>query len=160
MAFSIQQIKNGNSLHLVLGGAFDEDVNLKDLPKSGMTQLSIDFEKMEVINSCGIREWIGWILNFKSETQITFSKIPKVFVIQMNTVVGMFPPHTHVKSFFVPYVCENCNLFKNLLFTNGMEFKDGTLSRELDFKCDNCNEPLEMDIIESKYFRFIKEARG
>ena len=51
-------------------------------------------------------------------------------------------------------------LFKNLLFTNGMEFKDGTLSRELDFKCDNCNEPLEMDIIESKYFRFIKEARG
>ena len=45
---------------------------------------------------------------------------------------------------------------KNVLFRSGHEYKDGKVMPPNEVK-DDSGEEMEMDVIESKYFKFIKK---
>ena len=156
MAFKIEETKSEDQLVLNLVGDLDEDVSLKNTSNLGFKKITVNFDKLVLINSCGIREWISWAAKIPETTEVTLQLMPIVLVSQMNTVRGLFPPQTKVESFYVPYFCEDCDVFKNILFQNGTEFDNTVLKSKLKFTCGTCKKPMEMDVNESKYFSFLK----
>ncbi len=69
-------------------------------------------------------------------------------------VLGFLPQGTRVESFFVPYYNEASGNEKMVLFINGREFKDGKVTPPATVN-DDSGDPMEMDVIESKYFKFV-----
>ncbi len=50
-----------DELNVELIGAIDEDADFKELLGLEQKSISFDFDKVNMINSCGIREWIKFI---------------------------------------------------------------------------------------------------
>jgi hypothetical protein len=85
---------------------------------------------------------------------MTVRNCPKIVVDQINMVLGFLPAGTKVESFFVPYYSEASGNEKMILFVNGREFKDGKVSPPEGVN-DEGGAPMEMDVIEAKYFKFV-----
>ncbi|MNL21183.1 hypothetical protein D3C87_1424610 [compost metagenome] len=115
----------------------------------------MELEGVKSINSCGIREWIKW-MGTASGAQIVFKNCPKVIVDQINMVDGFLPANGRVSSFFVPYYNDDSGTEKNVLFTFGKEFTESGVTPPAGIKDEDGNE-MEMDVIESKYFKFLKK---
>ncbi|MFN8790878.1 MAG: hypothetical protein ACK5Y2_05410 [Bdellovibrionales bacterium] len=146
--------RQGTKLSLQLAGVIDEDADFSPLGLNGAQEVHIDMDGVKSINSCGIREWIKWI-GGGAAAKVTYSKCPKVIVDQMNMVDGFLPNFAKVESFYVPYYNEESGSEKNILFRYGVEFKEGQVQPPTEVK-DEGGNPMEMDVIENKYFKFVK----
>lgn len=151
--FAVKKDIAGKNLKLALGGIIDEDADFKDIAVTGFDMIDIDLNELKSINSCGIREWIKW-LSANSTAQIQFNNCPKVIVDQINMVEGFLPKNGSVKSFFVPYFNEEFGSEKNVLYREGSEFTGNQVKHPASVKDGDGND-MEMDVIESKYFKFI-----
>lgn len=152
--FQSKMDRQGSKLTLQIGGVIDEDADFSTLPLSGAQEIYIDMDAIKSINSCGIREWIKWI-GAGSSAKVVYAKCPKVIVDQMNMVDGFLPSYAQVESFYVPYYNEDSGSEKNILFRYGVEYKEGQVQPPSQVK-DDAGAAMEMDIIENKYFKFIK----
>ncbi len=150
--FDIKLGNNGDKLQVKVVGVIDEDVDFTVYPLKG-SQIEVDLKDLKSINSCGIREWIKW-MGTASAAQISLHNCPKVIVDQINMVDGFLPANGKVQSFFVPYYSEDAGSEKSVLFSRGKEFNDGEVTAPSVVKDEDGNE-MEMDVIESKYFKFI-----
>jgi hypothetical protein len=146
--------KNGNKINVNMGGTIDEDVDFSQFAINDAQEIDLDLSGIKSINSCGIREWIKWMATNK-DAKINFNSCPKVIVDQINMVDGFLPNNGKVLSFFVPYYNDDAGSEKNVLFRYGNEFTEGQVNPPGDVKDDQGNI-MEMDVIESKYFKFIK----
>ena len=151
----VKMEKQGEKLLVHMAGTIDEDVDLNQINLAGHSQIEIDLEGLRSINSCGIREWIKW-LSAVPQTQLSFSHCPKVIVDQINMVDGFLPTNGKVNSFYVPYYNDDSGSEKNVLFRYGNEFSEGNLNPPAAVKDEDGND-MEMDVIEAKYFKFIKK---
>ncbi len=147
--------RQGSHIQLSLGGTIDEDADFSLLDIRGGVEVAIDLSGIKSINSCGIREWIKWIASAGS-AQVIYTKCPKVIVDQINMVDGFLPAKAKVASFYVPYFNEESGFEKNVLFRYGAEYKEGVLTPPKGV-VDEEGNPMEMDVLEAKYFRFIKK---
>jgi hypothetical protein len=147
--------KAGEKLNVVMAGSIDEDTDFSQFPLAGAPQIEIDLASLKSINSCGIREWIKW-MSTAPAADITFNQCPKVIVDQINMVDGFLPTNANVKSFFVPYYNDDSGSEKNVLFRYGNEFTDTEVKAPAQVQ-DEQGNAMEMDVIESKYFKFIKK---
>ncbi len=153
--FEIKIEKAGAAFTVQVIGVIDEDVDFNSYSLAGATSLELNLEAVKSINSCGIREWIKWI-GTAGTAQVTYLLCPKIIVDQINMVQGFLPANGKVKSFFVPYYCDESGEEKNILFTHGKEYTDSTVTPPAAVKDDSGNE-MEMDVVEAKYFKFIKK---
>jgi len=153
--FDVKINKAGDNLDVVMSGTIDEDADFTQFSLAGATQIEIAMTDLKSINSCGIREWIKW-LSTAPAASITFNLCPKVIVDQINMVDGFLPSNAKVKSFFVPYYHDDSGSEKNVLFRYGQEFTESGVNPPVEVKDEDGN-PMEMDVIESKYFKFIKK---
>lgn len=153
--FDVKMNKTGETLNVVMGGSIDEDADFTQFSLSGAGQIEIKMADLKSINSCGIREWIKW-MSTAPAANITFSECPKVIVDQINMVDGFLPSNAKVHSFFVPYYNDESGAEKNILFRLGTEFTESSVNPPENVKDDDGNA-MEMDVIESKYFKFIKK---
>lgn len=153
--FNLSMNRQGNQLSLQLSGIIDEDVDFTHHGLQNANQIEIDLSNVKSINSCGIREWIKWLSSAK-EAKISFKQCPKVIVDQMNMVDGFLPNNGMVESFFVPYYSDSTGEEKNVLFRNGIEYNTQG-SVQAPMIQDSKGSEMEMDVIESKYFKFIKK---
>lgn len=151
----VKMDKAGDRLNLVMGGTIDEDADFSQIPIGGHGSIDIKMGNIKSINSCGIREWIKW-MGAASGAQIVWHECPKVIVDQINMVDGFLPNNAKVMSFFVPYYNDDAGSEKNVLFRYGTEYSEGTLNPPETVKDDDGNT-MDMDVIESKYFKFIKK---
>ncbi len=138
-----------------MAGTIDEDADFTPLSLQGSPSIEVELEGLKGINSCGIREWIKW-LGGAPAASITLKNCPKVIVDQINMVEGFLPTNGKVQSFYVPYYNDDTGSEKNVLFTYGNEFSEGQVNAPASVKDEEGNE-MEMDVIESKYFKFIKK---
>lgn len=157
MAFTIASQPEGGRLILRISGGVDEDANFQPVDMGALKSMVLDVEGVTAINSVGIREWIKWTKGFPSGLQIMIRRCPKIIVDQINMVAGFLPPATVIESFFVPYYSEGTGAEKMVLFENGKEFKGGDLHAPAEIK-DDSGEVMEMDVIEAKYFKFLKNV--
>jgi hypothetical protein len=154
--FSVEHVKEGGRDVLRLTGHIDEDSDFSGVSYGDGAELVIDFEKVVAINSCGIREWIKWIKEAPDSCQIIYDHCPKVIIDQVNMVSGFLPENGKIQSFYVPYYCEETDSEKMVLFTEGKEFEGGEVNPPDDVVDDETGDEMEMDVIEAKYFKFLK----
>ncbi|AHI06276.1 hypothetical protein BDW_08880 [Bdellovibrio bacteriovorus W] len=147
--------KGADKLQVQMKGTIDEDVDFNQFDISGNSAIEVELSGLRGINSCGIREWIKWI-GTAGGAQVTLQQCPKVIVDQINMVDGFLPANGKVQSFFVPYYNDDSGSEKNILFTYGVEFDDTGVRPPESVKDEEGNE-MEMDVIESKYFKFLKK---
>lgn len=156
MANNVKFKKNDDQLLVQLTGDINEETNFSAHNLAGNNSIIFDFSQVSGINSCGIREWIRWITPHSNSTKMYFRNCPKVVVDQINMVDGFLPHNAIVESFYVPYYSDETGEEKHVLFTLGVEFSDAGLQYP-NTVCDSQNNPMEMDVIESKYFRFLQK---
>lgn len=153
MALEIEQQQEGDQLIVSLKGHIDEDATFVPL-QPAVTKAVLDLGAVTAINSVGIREWIKWTKSFPAGLGLTVRKLPKVIVDQANMVAGFLPGGTVVESFYVPYYSEGSGEEKMVLFTNNKEFGGGQVNAPENVM-DSGGEAMEMDVIETKYFKFV-----
>lgn len=151
--FSSSVKDESGSAVVTLSGIIDEDVDFAQFPIAGKPAVKLRLKDVKSINSCGIREWIKWITANKG--QIELFECPKVIVDQVNMVDGFLPSNAKVMSFLVPYYNDDSGSEKNVTYTFGKEYNEGGLLAPPMVKDDDGNE-MEMDVVEAKYFKFLK----
>lgn len=157
MSFSIDRQPEANRLVLALKGSIDEDASFQPPDLANFTAVVLDLEGVNAINSVGIREWIKWVKALPGSLQLSVRRCPKIIVDQINMVAGFLPPNATIESFYVPYYSDASGSEKMVLFENGKEFGNGDVNPPAEVK-DDSGEPMEMDVIEAKYFKFLKNG--
>ncbi len=152
--FEVKINKNASQWSVSVSGVIDEDADFNPHALNGATDVVLELENVKSINSCGIREWIKWI-GTAGPAKITYNKCPKIIVDQINMVQGFLPISGKVKSFFVPFYNDDSGEEKNVLFSHGKEYTDQGLGQAPLIKDSSGNE-MEMDVVEAKYFKFLK----
>jgi hypothetical protein len=140
--------------HIELVGVIDEDVVFDKIQNLKMNHYIFDFNKVSMINSCGIREWIKYLQELEG-AQIKYLNCPQIIIEQVNMVHGFIRKGILVESFYAPYFCTECDTDKKILLKN---------SEVLQFKapvkqCNTCKNDLEFDAIEKQYFSFLSQGK-
>lgn len=153
--FDLKIDKQGNDLKVTVKGTIDEDVDFAPHSLSGATSIDFNLGELKSINSCGIRDWIKW-MGTAGSAQIRYHECPKIIVDQINMVQGFLPATGKVMSFYVPFYSDETGSEKNVLFTYSKEYGDQGVTNVPEIKDDSGNA-MEMDVVEAKYFKFLKK---
>lgn len=162
MSFKIDFKEKDGKINLIFDGHLDEFVELPEIEVSGHGEIVLNLEKILSVNSLGIRTWLDWIKNFEGKARFQFINCPKCIVMQMNMVEGFIPKNSEVLSFYVPYYCESCDEEKSVLVDvrkNILMGSDVKLNIDKSKICKADCE-IEMDVNESKYFKFLKDIEA
>lgn len=155
MKSSVTLKPDGDKIVVKIHGVIDEEIKLANESLATAKSIDFDFSEVKGINSCGIREWIRWISPFPN-TKMVYKNCPKVIVDQINMVDGFLPSNALVESFYVPYYSDELEEEKHVLFTYGKEFSEQGMNYPAEV-LDSKNNPMELDVIENKYFRFLQK---
>ncbi len=151
----VKSQSQGDKAFLTFAGSIDEDAKLPDpATLQASAEITVDMGGEQAINSCGVREWVKWVKAVPPSAKLIYVNSPKVIVDQMNMIGGLLPKGTVIKSFQVPYFCESCKQAHNMTFNEGKEFQ-GKTAKPPELTCPKCGSPMELDIIEAKYFKFL-----
>lgn len=155
MSESKVQIENaGNKILVKITGSINEDLKFPPPLEGGAKEAEVDFGSVTDINSCGIREWIKWV-SAMSDRVFYFVHCPKIIVDQINMVEGFLPKNSRVNSFYVPIFNEVSGEEKDLLYHYGKDYNDTEVNHPAMPK-DASGNDFEINVIESKYFKFIR----
>ena len=154
--FQINIDKKDDQYDVVIAGVIDEDVDFMLYSLSGAATVKINLDGIQRINSCGIREWIKWVATAQN-SKIIYNNCPRFIIDQINMVQGFLPTNAHVESFYVPYYCEVTDAEENKLVNFGIDFTQNKINIPEKIKDKNDNI-MEIDVIESKYFKFLKKV--
>lgn len=125
--------------------------------------LIVDFGQMSFINSVAIREWVLWSKRISDDKKVILRRCPTSLVNQFNQVNGFLRANFEVESFSVPMVCEDCNIESSVQlqiekdFFYPTETEPGAYNPPKLLNCPSCNDEMEFDVIENKYFNFLKK---
>ena len=153
--FDVKIENAGTEWKVALSGVQEEDAGLNPQNLAGAPAIELQLGAVKSINSCGIREWIKW-MGTAGAVPVQYYKCPKIIVDQINMVQGFLPANGKVMSFYVPYYSDEAGTEKNILFTHGKEYGDQGLQEPPDVK-DEGGNAMEMDVVEAKYFKFLKK---
>jgi anti-anti-sigma regulatory factor len=144
---------SGNTVKVTFQGTIDEDADFEKLKSLSLEEYIFDFEKVDLINSCGIREWISFLESLDSSVKTKYRKCPQIIVEQMNMVKGFIKDGGEIESFYAPYFCEEEDREIKVLLT-ATQVSGG---KAPNVKDEN-GHTLEFDDIEEQYFQFLKNS--
>ncbi len=149
----VRPFEGGNEL--VLKGEINEDLLIEELISNNSKKIRINFENVEMINSCGVREWIKFVEAISNDgAKVEYYNCPQIVVQQINMVTGFVPNQGSIETFYAPYFCEECeNEDKSLLKSSDLS---GRTAPEL--KCSKCGAMSEIDAMEDVYLNFIPDT--
>ncbi|MEK6628234.1 MAG: hypothetical protein AABY53_06375 [Bdellovibrionota bacterium] len=145
----VKSVKKGDEIEFVFSGSIDESLAnyLSIFP--AIPKITINLEEINSINSTGIREWINLMTKLET-SKITLTNCPKIFIDQVNMVKGFLSANAVVESFYVPYYSESADAEKKIKLEKANGFKyENTIT-------DPSGTVYEIDVIVSKYFKFIQ----
>ncbi|WPU66181.1 hypothetical protein [Peredibacter starrii] len=140
-----------DELNVELIGSIDEDADFKELIGLEQKTISFDFDKVSMINSCGIREWIKFIEKIPESTHIIYNNCPQIIIEQINMVHGFFRKGASINSFYAPYFCEKCDK-ENKVHLKADQVKNRKAPK---MECPKCGDEMDFDAIEAQYFSFL-----
>ena len=136
-----------------LKGSIDEDSDFSKIESLEGKAYIFDFDKVEMINSCGVREWISFIEKLPENAKIIYKSCPQVVIEQINMVQGFIRKGARIDSFYAPYYSEEKDEVQSILL-KASDIVDG---KAPEMKDPNTGEVLEFDAIEAQYFNFLKQ---
>ena len=148
--------ENEKVLTIFLLGKIDECSDYSTI-KTDYDEIIVDFNDVTSINSCGIREWINFLLTLKDK-KITYKNCPKIIVDQMSSVNEFLPQNAKVESIYLPYYCEDCDLEGSELRKIKDIYQDNKIIIP-EKKCTECEKEMEFDEIADVYFLFLKTKK-
>ena len=140
-----------DELYVELIGAIDEDSDFKELQGLEQNNIVFDFDKVSMINSCGIREWIKFLETIPEKINIVYRNCPQIIIEQINMVHGFFRKGASIESFYAPYYCEKCGK-ENKMHLRTDQVKNRKAPK---LECPTCGEEMDFDAIEAQYFSFL-----
>jgi anti-anti-sigma regulatory factor len=145
--------------YVKLSGTIDEDNELAPLSGRVRGEMAIiDLAGVSDINNCGVRDWVRCLENLQErEIVVVLVECSPAIVSKLNTVSN-FIENGYVKSFYVPYFCQACEMEKALLVDMD-EFRGGEAVATPTCRCDSCDGIMAFDAMEGTYFAFVKDAR-
>lgn len=149
---------DGDSFFIVLSGSInEEDSDFWEMQLPPAKTFSLDLSGVRAINSLGIREFINWTKKLEPYESINFHRCPKVFIDQVNLIPNLIPERTKIKSFLVPYFDPSTEEEKSVSFVEGVTYSvvDGQAKIQFPKVFSKENQPMEIDIIPERYFRFL-----
>lgn len=156
-SLTITATVKGDRATLALNGQIDEGADYSAVKWSGLKHLAFDFGGVTLINSTGLQRWVNFLASIPAGLKVTFERCPVRVISQIN----MFPGFTagrsvDVTTFFAPYFCARCDKSSDVLLETVKHFSDRTQLRAPTMSCDRCQDALEFDGIEKKFFIFLK----
>lgn len=145
--------------YVKLSGTIDEDNELAPLSGRVRGEMAIiDLAGVRDINNCGVRDWVRCLESLEErQIIVVLVECSPAIVSKLNTVSN-FIENGYVKSFYVPYFCQACDMEKALLVDMD-EFRGGGAVVTPTCRCDSCDGIMAFDAMEETYFAFIKDAR-
>lgn len=138
-------------------GEIDENADFAELRHRLEGPVVFHLGSIRRINSCGVREWVNFVRDLPGVTELTFTNCSPAIVTQLNMIYN-FRGNARVRSFYAPYVCENCNLEVDKLLEVEELFPEGRIDRLPEFVCERCQDPMEFDDLPERYLSFLMEA--
>lgn len=160
--FNVTQKQNECTIEVQ--GAINENSDFSVIDLKSAKMVYLDLKSVTTLNSMGLRNWVNWVKQLKI-TQMIVRHCPRAVVDQMNILHGFLPMGAIVESFFVPYSCQNCGLEENYLALRGRDFQEGNVDTKEGHNlpqvktCPKCQGQMEMDVVSSRYFIFLKYRR-
>ena len=138
-------------------GEIDENVDFAELRRQLKGSVVFHLAEIRRINSCGVREWVNFVRDLPNVTDLAFTHCSSAIVTQLNMIYNFRGP-AKIRSFYAPYVCENCGNEEDSLLEVETVFEDGKIKGVPDFDCPECHQPLEFDDLPERYLSFLSEA--
>ena len=138
-------------------GEIDENADFSDLRRHLKGSVVFHLAEVRRINSCGVREWVNFVRDLPDVTDMTFTHCSPAIVTQLNMIYNFRGP-AKVRSFYAPYVCENCNNEEDKLLEVQTVFADGEIKGVPEFDCAECHRAMEFDDLPERYLSFLSEA--
>ena len=117
----------------------------------------IDFEKIESINSYGIRKWVEMLHNHTRKS-IIYRNCPVFIIDQLNIISSLLTSNVKVESMNLPYYCSSCDEEKEPVVkinTDKIKGKEFLKKANKQFKCKKCKNFLRFYDDEAGYFNFL-----
>ncbi len=151
-SLDIKKIEDAGTVTFELSGKIDEDSKLESMLVDSAKKIIFNLDKIKMINSCGIRDWIEFQRKIDDSVQIVYQNCPQVIIEQVNIIKGFIKEGGVVESFYAPYYdAENDKEMKILLTP------DEVVDNKAPVKKNANGTELEFDEIELQYFNFIKK---
>lgn len=147
------QIKGDNAF-ISLSGVINEDAEFTKMQNLNLRQYVFDFEKIQQINSCGIRDWIKFLQELGT-VEIVYENCPQIIIEQINMVHGFITNNTKISTFYAPYFCDKCDSEKKIKLKS-LDIKNGKAPINV---CPECGDNLEFDALEKQYFHFLSQTK-
>jgi anti-anti-sigma regulatory factor len=138
-------------------GEIDENSDFAELRRRLKGAVVFHLADVRRINSCGVREWVNFVRDLPSVTDLTFTHCSPAIVTQLNMIYN-FRGQAGVRSFFAPYICESCNEEEEKLLDVQSQFPNGAVGTVPDFECEQCGESMEFDDLPERYLSFLSET--
>jgi hypothetical protein len=143
------------SPHLVrvtLVGEIGLDVDFAPLMAalSGAKSIEMDLRGVRRLNSCGIREWIGFIRELSTTRAVSLVRCSPAIVNQLNTLRN-FTGQAEVRSIVIPFLCASCGHEESSI----ADAVPGVVPEIEDRICPVCGRALEFDDLPKAYFQFL-----
>jgi anti-anti-sigma regulatory factor len=145
--------------YVKLAGILDEDNELVPLSNRirGDTVI-IDLSAVQDINNSGVRNWVKWRQEMQARgVAVVLVECSPAIVAKLNSVSN-FNDGGFIKSFYVPYYCQACEMEKAMLVDMDELRGDGAVHAPT-CRCDACDGIMAFDDMEESYFTFVKDAR-
>ena len=156
-AFSWELERSADGTQVVrLRGEIDENADFTELKKRLRGPVVFQLAEIRRINSCGVREWVNFVRDLPSVTELTFSHCSPPIVTQLNMIFN-FRGNAKVRSFYAPYICEACGHEEDKLLDVQSQFPGGKF-RAPEFACDQCGAQMEFDDLPERYLSFLNES--
>jgi len=153
----IERRDEGDSTQLIVRGIIDENSEFADVFSGLKKNITIDLEGIDLINSCGVREWMHAVQKLPESSKIQYVRCSPRIVEQINYVANFLGRGT-VRSFFAPYFCPKCKKESNVLLTPDSLGKSNPPKAPQE-NCPVCKGPMEFDDVEEEYFSFLDEPK-
>lgn len=138
-------------------GEIDENADFAELRRRLRGAIVFHLAEVRRINSCGVREWVNFVRDLPGVGELTFTHCSPAIVTQLNMIYN-FRGAARVRSFYAPYVCENCGHEDEKLLDVASQFPNGTVGSVPEFKCEKCGMPMEFDDLPERYLSFLTEG--
>lgn len=163
---SSQKIEDDGVLRISLIGPLNGTSRLPRAKRDGAVAISIDLSQVEYVSSEGVRAWFNWVKEIEREfagTPIAFEKCSTSIMGQSMSVYGFIPAGAEVRSYFVPFFCNECEASSSHLFpTDGRprSFEEAVPEiAKLTPLCPFCSSPTELDALPERYLTALRQPK-
>lgn len=128
-----------------------------------ITHIVLEVGEVKFINSGGVQNWVVWSSRISDKApQMKFEllRLPCVLSRKIFSLGSFMCKNAVVRSLFVPYYCDRCDLEKETLFEVKLDLQDKILNHEelkslTPTPCTQCGSPMEMDMDLANCLRLI-----